>query len=358
LTASSITTSTNPSHLKTARGTRSVDAMGLFELFFVAGACSFIGTRIFLAFTGYPQIGGHGFHVAHLLWGGLLMMASLVTLFGFLGRDIRFRAALAAGIGWGLFIDELGKFITSDVNYFFKPAVALIYAIFVILFVVLRGIVKRSPSSSQGDVAQAMELWQSAELRGWRPNELDQARSLLARADKSDPLAAALSSAIERVDPASAFGESWGGRLAVRASAWYGKVSGSRWFLPVIAVLAGTMSVTNIAELVSEITRDPSFRPGEIRVSWFTLLKGATTFVSSALLLAGLLKLRSSRLAGFRIMKAGVLVALLLGQLLSFYTEQILALWGLALHVILYFGVDYAIQQETQMRDAREEAEG
>ncbi|MFM9108813.1 MAG: hypothetical protein ACKOWF_19180 [Chloroflexota bacterium] len=341
----------NSTRSRVAPGVRSVDAMGLFELFFVAGACSFIGTRIYLALTGYPQIGGHGFHIAHLLWGGLLMMASLVALFGFLGRDLRFRAALAAGIGWGLFIDELGKFITSDVNYFFKPAVAMIYAIFVILFVVLRGIVQRSPSSSQGDVAQAMELWQTAELRGWRPSELAEARTLLARADQSDPLAATLAAAIARVDPTSAFGESWAGRLAVRASAWYDKVSGSKWFIPVIALLAGALALTNIAELVSEITRDPSFRPGEVKLSWFALLKGATTLVSSALLLIGLLRLRTSRLAGFRIMKSGVLVALMLGQLLSFYTEQILALWGLALHIILYFGVDYAIRQEIQLQD-------
>ncbi len=335
------------------RGTRSVDAVGLFELFFVAGACGFIGTRIYLALTNYPQIGGHGFHIAHLLWGGLLMMASLVALFGYIGRDLRFKTALTAGIGWGLFIDELGKFITSDVNYFFKPAVALIYAIFVILFVVMRGIVQRSPTTSQGNVAQAMELWQTAEMRGWRPGELADAKKLLAAADPADPLAAALTSTIDRIDPATAFGESWMGRFSVRASTWYRHVSTSRAFIPVIAVLAGIMALTNFAELFSEITRDPSFKPGDFHVSWFSLLKGATTLVSSALVLSGLLQLRTSRLRGFRTMKAGILVALLLGQLLAFYTEQILALWGLALHIVLYAGVDYAIRQEM---DAVEDA--
>lgn len=331
------------------RGIRSVDAVELFELFFVAGACSFIGTRIYLALTHYPQIGGHGIHIAHLLWGGLLMMASLVALFGFLGRDLRFKAALAAGIGWGLFIDELGKFITSDVNYFFKPAVALIYAIFVILFVVLRGIIMRSPRNSQGDVAQAMELWQTAELRGWRPSELIEARALLDRSDPQDPLAQALKGVMAGIDPSTAFGDSRMGRFSVRASAWYDKVSKSPWFVPVIAVLAGIMAATNVAELFSEITRDPHFRPGHFEVSWFSMLKGVTTLVSSVFVLMGLLKLRHSRLDGFKLMKIGILISLLLGQLLAFYTEQILALWGMALHIFLYFGVDYAIRQETDL---------
>ena len=30
-------------------------------------------TRIFLAATGYPRIGGATFHLAHALWGGLLL---------------------------------------------------------------------------------------------------------------------------------------------------------------------------------------------------------------------------------------------------------------------------------------------
>ncbi|MGI9254084.1 MAG: hypothetical protein ACR2J8_10075 [Thermomicrobiales bacterium] len=333
---------------KPATGTRSVDAMSLFEWFFVAGACSWIGTRIYLAMTHYPQIGGHGLHIAHLLWGGLLMMASLVALFGFLGRDVRFQTAVAAGIGWGLFIDELGKFITSDVNYFFKPAVALIYAIFVILFVVLHRIVQRSKVTPQGSVAQAMELWQTAELRGWRPAELANARRLLKQADPLDPLAMALTSALATVDPTTAFGESWTGRLSVKASAWYDKVSRSKGFIPVIAVMAGVMAATNILELVSEITRDPNFRPGHLDIGWFDLLKGATTFLSSALVIWGLFQLRHSRLTGFRTMKAGILVSLLLGQLLAFYTLQILALWGLALHIALFVGVNYAIWQEQE----------
>src|SRR5438105_3470241 len=29
------------------------------------------------ALSGYPQVGGHGLHIAHMLWGGLLMVLAI-----------------------------------------------------------------------------------------------------------------------------------------------------------------------------------------------------------------------------------------------------------------------------------------
>ena len=52
----------------------------LLETFFIASVTSILVIRVFLASTGYPQLGGHGLHIAHLLWGGLLMLIALVLL--------------------------------------------------------------------------------------------------------------------------------------------------------------------------------------------------------------------------------------------------------------------------------------
>lgn len=41
-------------------------------------------SRLALQLVGYPRLGGGGFHIAHLLWGGLLMLAAIVLLLGFL----------------------------------------------------------------------------------------------------------------------------------------------------------------------------------------------------------------------------------------------------------------------------------
>jgi hypothetical protein len=55
------------------------------------------------------------------------MVIAIGLLLTLLGRGPRVPAAIVGGVGFGFFIDELGKFITEDNNYFFEPAAALIY---------------------------------------------------------------------------------------------------------------------------------------------------------------------------------------------------------------------------------------
>lgn len=61
------------------------------RLFLLTGIATVLLTRWLLAGTGYPKLGGHGtgLHIAHMLWGGLLMAAGLVVLLVFLGRRVR-----------------------------------------------------------------------------------------------------------------------------------------------------------------------------------------------------------------------------------------------------------------------------
>src|SRR5438128_1825697 len=140
----------------------------LLEVFLVASVSSVLVIRSLLALSGYPQLGGRELHIAHLLWGGLLMLIALVMLLAFLGSRIQFLAALLGGIGFGTFLDELGKFITRDTNYFFQPTIALIYCIFVLLLLSIRGLERRPYSSPQERLANGLELLQEALLQGMR----------------------------------------------------------------------------------------------------------------------------------------------------------------------------------------------
>ncbi|MGH7908854.1 MAG: hypothetical protein ACRENW_03265, partial [Thermodesulfobacteriota bacterium] len=53
--------------------TRNFDAGNYLENFLVAAVAAVLVIRLFLKMTGYPQIGGSSLHIAHMLWGGLLM---------------------------------------------------------------------------------------------------------------------------------------------------------------------------------------------------------------------------------------------------------------------------------------------
>lgn len=98
-------------------------------LMIAAFAVTVIVTRLFLQLSGYPQVGGGGtFHIAHMLWGGLLLFIALVALLLWANHWVMWLCALAGGIGVGLFIDEVGKFITSSNDYFFPLAFPIMYA--------------------------------------------------------------------------------------------------------------------------------------------------------------------------------------------------------------------------------------
>jgi hypothetical protein len=105
-------------------------------------------TRIFLELAGYPQIGNAELHIAHVLWGGLLVfVASLLPLI--LGNPWVFPvSAFLSGIGMGLFIDEVGKFITQSNDYFFPAAAPIIYIVFLLtawLYLRIRKPASRDP---------------------------------------------------------------------------------------------------------------------------------------------------------------------------------------------------------------------
>lgn len=96
----------------------------------VSFAITVIVVRVFLQLSGYPQIGNSTFHIAHLLWGGLLLFVAVVIMLMWANHWVLWAAAVAGGIGVGLFIDEVGKFITQDNDYFFPLAFPIIYAFF------------------------------------------------------------------------------------------------------------------------------------------------------------------------------------------------------------------------------------
>jgi hypothetical protein len=137
---------------------RSIEIGELLDTFLVCSVAMILVIRLQLYLTNYPQLGGHGLHIAHVLWGGLLMMVAIVVAVSFITRTARQVAAVVGGIGFGFFIDELGKFITEDVNYFYKPTAALIYIIFIGMWLSFRALQRHRGFSQRKYLVNAIEL--------------------------------------------------------------------------------------------------------------------------------------------------------------------------------------------------------
>ena len=86
-----------------------------------------------------------------------MMAIAIIFAISFLAPNNRTFIAFIGGCGFGWFIDELGKFITRDVNYFFQPTIALIYIVFIAMYLVFRGIQRRD-----------LERRRSGAQRAWR----------------------------------------------------------------------------------------------------------------------------------------------------------------------------------------------
>ncbi|WP_442790199.1 hypothetical protein [Nocardia sp. CDC153] len=140
-------------------------------------------TRLYLMASGYPKIGGKTYHIAHALFGGLLLVIACLVMFLFAGRAALNTAAALSGVGLGLFIDEVGKFITSDNDYFFPLAAPIIYLAFLLIVMVARYAARsrvRPPALVLADVTSQVGMDVGA------PISVEQRNTLLNSLDRVD----------------------------------------------------------------------------------------------------------------------------------------------------------------------------
>jgi hypothetical protein len=233
----------------------------LHETLIIAGVATVLVIRTQLWLTNYPQLGGHGLHIAHLLWGGLFMLLAIGLLLTFLGRPVLRAAAIVGGVGFGFFIDELGKFVTADNNYFYRPAAALIYLIFVGLFLLARSVQRHQGErlSAQANLVNAVELLGEAARNKLDEPERRRALVLLRDADPADPLVPPLLSLFRNLDVPSADTAGAAARAVARArdawarlAAWPGFATCVSWLLGIWAAV----SLIGVVELVTSAAVD------------------------------------------------------------------------------------------------------
>lgn len=317
--------------------------------FLVATAATVLLTRALLAATGYPQLGGDGLHIAHVLWGGLLMAVAFLLLLSFAGPALRPIGALVGGIGFGLFVDEVGKFVTADNDYFYEPTAAIVYATVVGLGLVADALHGRRAPDPREALAGAVDEAVAGVVGGFTPAARRRAEAFLA--DAGDAPGARETRALlhsvaedhdELPDPVDAVAST-----VVRVLHTLVRARFVPWLA--VAVLVGTSGVA----VGGAVWRWAS---GEASPGWVVagaLVSGAASVVLSGI---GLARVRRDTEDGYRWFRRAVLVSLLVTQFFLFRLSQWDASWGLLVD-LLVLGVVGAelevLRRRREERDAR-----
>src|SRR5215218_6135344 len=171
----------------------------LMVIVLVSCALTVALTRLFLVLTGYPQIGNSTFHLAHALWGGLaLFLAGMMTLI-VQNRGAAVIIALLTGVGFGLFVDEVGKFITQNNDYFFPLAAPIVYASLLLILLFTELARRHQLRSPRAHLLAAISLSQTIADGTATPTEISAMENHIrqARTGSLDDASAALLNGIE-----------------------------------------------------------------------------------------------------------------------------------------------------------------
>lgn len=319
---------------------RNLEADDLLENFLVSAVSAIFLVRFSLFLFNYPQLGGKSLHIAHMLWGGILMMVAIVICLNYITKHARHLASIIGGVGFGIFIDELGKFITSDNNYFFQPAVALIYIIFIALFLIFKHLGKYQSINETEYLINALELSKEAIVNDLNPDEKEMALDCLKNVQNSD-FVGTFTKMLQQAEIISPKKSNVISRFYVFLKGRYKALVNKTWFAKVVFVvffLQASNIIGNIILLFFFKTNLLSEYPTFPRLAELTF-----SSISSVIAFVGIIRFHKNRLFSYRIFKYSVLVSIFLTQFFAFYTEQFLALSGLVVNLVILATLNYLI---------------
>ncbi|MEI4272864.1 hypothetical protein TEK04_14135 [Klenkia sp. LSe6-5] len=331
---------------------------------------SIVLTRLYLELTGYPTVGGDTLHIAHAVWGGLLLFVGGLLPLALANRSALLAAAWATGIGAGLFVDEVGKFITTDNDYFFPAAAPVAYAVFVLalwLYVRVRGRRDQSPASQLHAALELLGDVVDRDLSRADRHELDRRLASAARSDT--PRISRLAGDLLELTRS---GDLDGGvtepgrvrRLVTRLDRFATRhLSGTRLRRATAGAL-GLLGVVAVADLAVVVLIGLDLRDGTVtdlaeaansyaRVSiedglgtaLLLARVGLDVVVGVALLVAAVQLLRGRDRRGVEIGQGALLVSLTLVNVLLFYTDQWVAS-GAAATELVVLGLVWRFRRE------------
>lgn len=330
---------------------RNVRAREQLEIFIVSAVSSLLLLRYYLHLTGYPQIGGGNLHIAHMLWGGLLMLTSQVLMLSFLGRRLQRLSALLGGVGFGIFIDEIGKFLTKDNNYFFRPSIGIIYAIFVLLYLAFTMLTREERLTSTEYQLNALNQLEEAVLREMDEREKAAVAQLLARAAPASTITKQLKTFLDSVEANETGRPNLAKRLYQAFSRWYERVWRSRssnalvqaFFIIEILGFIFAVGLT-VAGNIDDV-RD--FFAGHATYGHSLIIGQAVgTAIAAWFAAVGVFRLRSGRVEAFEWFRRATLANLLFTEFFIFSRIQFDAMSSFIFNLALLLLINFVLGHE------------
>jgi len=319
---------------------RDIDSGDLVENFLVSAIASILVIRLFLQITGFPILGGENFHIAHMLWGGFLMMVAVIGLLVFLNKETKYIASILGGIGFGTFIDELGKFITKDNNYFYQPTIGIIYVVFVLLFLGARVIEKYFRPNKQEYAINALDMTKQIIMHDLDVHEKERALYFLKQSDPDNPVVKMLTEALREVKTRSVAKKNLFHKIRDYVKTRYVSLIHYPKFIKLIITFFVIISVVNVLNALFNFSAAQTFSEwGQLIFSLF----------SGILVLAGvyILRYHRSRRNAYELFKYAILVSILLTQFFRFLEQELSAIFGLLLNLVILSVLQYLIYQES-----------
>jgi hypothetical protein len=149
------------------------------QVMILSFAASVSLTRLILELTDYPQLGNQTYHIAHVLYGGLLLFAAGILPLLYANRWVFTWSSILSGTGVGLFIDEVGKFITRNNNYFFPMAAPIIYAFFLLTVMIYIRVRRESKLDARGELYIVLETLSEVLDHSLEADELQEMKARL-----------------------------------------------------------------------------------------------------------------------------------------------------------------------------------
>lgn len=333
-----------------------------FLIMLLGFGISVVATRLFLEATGYPQVGNSVLHIAHAVWGGLLQFIAICILLVYANRWRYPLSAAIGGVGVGLFIDEIGKFITQSNDYFFPFAAPIIYASLVLVALLYLHMRRSRPSQP----VRTSLYWALDQLKDVLDEDFDETERAVVVANLREALAGEMTpqlrqftvSMLELVQNAPVIKPPQP-TLVHRLLAWLSDVNDRyvtrerlrifliAWFfiasLGGLVVLVVQLLVLTNPGLLNEYVADLIFTDAltsPLVVQWIIIhsmivgVVGALMFISAVLLL-----FRREALA-IRLVRSTLIVQLTVVNLLAFYFNQFAMVLSVLLTIMVFFAVE------------------